>query len=126
MGVRVWDGGKSEGHPVMGCIGVESADKITPHARAPTSTWSLITRKPEKLTEGEKADDRYGTISWCVLRRSSNLVHAAMEQRLPKRSSAAGTSCEGNTGQAMGQSQSVATPLDPLVQRQSMSDSTSD
>src|SRR5712691_2123672 len=110
----------------MGLIGVTSADKITPHASALTSTGSLITRHPEQLTEGEKADDRYGNISWCVLRRSSHLVHAQMEQRLPKRSSAAGTYCEGDTGQAMGQSQSFATPLDPLVQRQGTSDETSD
>ena len=38
-----------------------------------------------------------------------------VEQSLPKRPSAAGTYCEGDTGQAMGQSQSFATPLDPLV-----------
>jgi hypothetical protein len=115
MGVRVWEGGTSEGHPVMGCIGVESSDKITPHESEQTSTWSLITREAEKPTSGEKADDRYGNIYWCVLRHSSNLVHDQVEQGIQKRSSAAGTYCEGDTGQALGQSQSFATPLDPLV-----------
>ena len=52
------EGGKSDGHPVMGCRGVASADKSTPPARAPTSAGSLLTRQPEKLPEGATADAR--------------------------------------------------------------------
>jgi hypothetical protein len=112
-GGRVWEGGKSAGPPVRGGRGGESIDKSTPPASAPTSTGSRLTRKPEKPTSGEQAEDRYGTISGCVLRRSSPLVHAQLGQGLPHRSSAAGPYCEGDTGQAVGQSQSFAPPLDP-------------
>src|SRR5262249_57888205 len=80
----------------------------------------------ETLTAGEKADDRYGPISWCVLRRARNLGHAPREPRLPQRASAAGPYGAGDPGQALGQSQSLATPLDPLVQRQRTRDETRD
>jgi hypothetical protein len=33
MGVRAWEEGKSEGHPVMGWIGVEPS-ATSPHAKA--------------------------------------------------------------------------------------------
>jgi len=52
------EGGKSDGHPVMGCRGVASAAKSTPPARAPTSPGALLTRQPEKLPEGATADAR--------------------------------------------------------------------
>ena len=85
----------------LSCNGVnrvKSSDTITPHESEQTSTWSLITREPEKPTSGEKADDRYGHIYWCVLWRPSNLVHDQMEQGIQKCPSAAGTYCEGDTG----------------------------
>src|SRR5918999_1413925 len=49
----------------LSCNGVnrvKSSDTITPHESEQTSTWSLLTREPEKPTSGEKADDRYGHI----------------------------------------------------------------
>ena len=126
LGGRGGDGGKSAGHPGMGCRGVEAADTIPPHARAPTATWSLIPRKPEQRTAGAKADARDGPICWGVLRRARPLVYAHLAQRLPTRSAAAGPSCAGHPGQAMGQRHSVATPLAPLVQRPSPSAATRD
>ena len=37
MGLRVWDGGRSECHPVMGWIGVEPSGNITPRESGLTS-----------------------------------------------------------------------------------------
>jgi RNA-directed DNA polymerase len=64
MGLRVREGGGSEGLPVMGRIEVEprSSDReqeqtgnITPRANGQTSTWSLITREfDEPLEQGRQ------------------------------------------------------------------------
>jgi len=45
MGLRVWEGGKSECLPVMGRIGVAPSGNITPRESGQTSTWLLVTRK---------------------------------------------------------------------------------
>jgi uncharacterized OsmC-like protein len=42
--VREWEDGRSEGHPVMGWIGVEHTRNITPRESVLTSVWSCITR----------------------------------------------------------------------------------
>jgi hypothetical protein len=48
----VKDGGRSEGRPVMGRIGVESSGEITPRESGPTSLGSLVTRTPGKPLRG--------------------------------------------------------------------------
>ena len=48
MGRRVEDEGRSERHPVVGWIGVESSDKITLRQSGLTSLWSFVTREPGK------------------------------------------------------------------------------
>ena len=54
-GRRVEDGGRSEGRPVTGRIGVESSGEITPRESEPTSPGSLVTRKPgEPLQEASR------------------------------------------------------------------------
>ena len=54
-GRRVEDGGRSEGRPVTGRIGVESSGKITPRESEPTSPGSRVTRKPgEPLQEASR------------------------------------------------------------------------
>jgi hypothetical protein len=45
IGVRAWEDGRSERHPVMGWIGVAPTGKITPRASGQTSIWSCITRE---------------------------------------------------------------------------------
>jgi hypothetical protein len=47
MGLRVKDGGESEGRSVMGRIGVAfiHTNNITPRESGQTSTWSLVTGK---------------------------------------------------------------------------------
>ena len=42
--MRAWEEGRSEGHPVIGWIGVEHTRKITPRESELTSIWSCITR----------------------------------------------------------------------------------
>src|SRR2546428_6995387 len=44
IGVRAWEDGRSEGHSVMGWIGVAPTGNITPRASGLTSVWSCITR----------------------------------------------------------------------------------
>src|SRR5215471_21346625 len=44
MGRRVWDAGRSEGHPVMGWIGVEHAQHPSTRKRADFPCGSCITR----------------------------------------------------------------------------------
>ena len=119
MGWRVEEGGKSEGRPVMERIGVESTGNITPRESGQTSIWSLITREFEKPTKEAKqmtADNNVlvqpptMTVDW----------HAIDWQKANReRASAASAYREGNTGRQMGQGESLATPADPLVQRQS-------
>jgi hypothetical protein len=48
MGRRIEDEGRSERHPVVGWIGVESSDKITLRQSGLTSLWSFVTREPGK------------------------------------------------------------------------------
>jgi RNA-directed DNA polymerase len=45
MDVRAWEDGKSEGHSVMGWIGVERKRNITPRESGLTSIWSFVTRE---------------------------------------------------------------------------------
>jgi hypothetical protein len=42
--VREEEDGRSEGHPVMGWIGVKRLRNITPRASELTSVWSCVTR----------------------------------------------------------------------------------
>jgi len=44
MRMRTKEGGESESSPVMGEIGIASADKMIPRESEQTSTWSFITR----------------------------------------------------------------------------------
>ena len=50
MGVRVEEGGASEGWAVMAQIRIESADDIIRRESVPTSIWSLVARRSEKPT----------------------------------------------------------------------------
>ena len=56
MGLRVKDGGGSEGRAVMVRIGVAPAGNITPRESVQTSPWSGATREPGQQTSGGDAD----------------------------------------------------------------------
>ena len=43
--VREWEDGRSEGHPVMGWIGVAPTGNMTPRESVLTSIWSCLTRE---------------------------------------------------------------------------------
>ena len=61
-GLRVWEGGGSEGLSVM-----EGIEVIASRESGQTSTWSLVTRKfGEPLSRG-KANDGGGNTGWCAL-----------------------------------------------------------
>ena len=45
IGVRAWEDGRSERHPVMGWIGVAPTGNMTPRESGLTSIWSCITRE---------------------------------------------------------------------------------
>ncbi len=54
IGVREWEDGRSEGHPVMGWIGVAPMGNITPRESGLTSIWSCITRDLDQPPEERK------------------------------------------------------------------------
>ena len=57
--VREWEDGRSEGHPVMGWIGVAPTGNITPRESGRTSTRSPIARESEQATkEGKQMTGR--------------------------------------------------------------------
>jgi hypothetical protein len=43
--VRAWEDGRSEGHPVMGWIGVAPTGNMPPRASGLTSVWFCLTRE---------------------------------------------------------------------------------
>ena len=51
MGLRVREGGGSQGRPVMGRIGVEPQGNITPRESEQTSAWCPVTREHGKPTK---------------------------------------------------------------------------
>jgi hypothetical protein len=57
MGLRVADGGESEGRPVIGRIEVKLTSDITSRESGQTSTWSFLTRESDQPIQEAKADD---------------------------------------------------------------------
>jgi hypothetical protein len=54
MELRVREDGESEGHPVMGRIGVEPNGDMIPRESGQTSIWSFITRGLDQPIKEEK------------------------------------------------------------------------
>jgi len=102
MGLRVKENGKSEGHPVMGWIGVASADNIILRESEQTSVWSFLTRKLGKQIQEAKqmtantfagaashTEVNWRTINWStvhqnVRRLQARIVKATQEGKWGK------------------------------------------
>src|ERR1700682_2180594 len=63
---------------------------------------------------------------WCGLTRSGGMVCHGLADHQPQRSPTPSAYRAGDEGKQMGQGASLATPANPLVQRQSSRRSTSD
>src|ERR1700686_1395580 len=63
---------------------------------------------------------------WCGLTRGGRMVRHGLASHQPQRSPTPSAYRAGDEGKQMGQGASLATPADPLVQRQGFSRSTSD
>ena len=63
IGVRAWEDGRSEGHPVIGWIGVEPTGNIAPRESALTSVWSCVTRKLGQPLEERKQMTAVATLT---------------------------------------------------------------
>ena len=79
MGLRVEDGGRSEGRSVMGRIGVESPASDREHYQVTTSPHAKAGRLPIQVARheivwrtvvGGKANDGGHGPSWCALQRN--------------------------------------------------------
>lgn len=125
MRKQVKERGKSEGHPVMGRIEGE----IAPHAKAGRLPHGLhMTRKPDQTTkkgkqmteepqEGSTGAPFHDVTDWHAIDWESATHNVRrLQARIVKATKA----------KEMGQGESLATPLNPLVQRQSPCRATSD
>ena len=63
IGVRAWEDGRSEGHPVIGWIGVAPTGNIAPRESALTSVWSCVTRKLGQPLEERKQMTAVATLT---------------------------------------------------------------
>src|SRR5207253_10150819 len=82
------------------------------------------------MADGGK-DDFFGTLRgrktcWCVLPRYVGMARYSMVSYRTERAAAPSQHRQGNSGKEMGQGQSLATTLNPLVQRQGACRATSD
>src|SRR5215471_11697242 len=91
--VREWEDGRSEGHPVMGWIGVEPPGDITLRESALTSVWSCITREfgqpPEERRQMTAVVTLTGALSdrLTARRLQARMVKVVLEQNVvPPRS----------------------------------------
>jgi len=69
IGVREWEDGRSEGHPVIGWIGVEPLCNITPRESVLTSVWSCITREFGQPREERKQMTAVATLTGALSHR---------------------------------------------------------
>ena len=93
-GLRVKENGKSEGRPVVGWIGVASADNIILRESEQTSVWSFLTRKLDKQTQEAKqmtantfagaashSGVNWRTIDWSAVHRTVRRLQARIVAR---------------------------------------------
>jgi hypothetical protein len=67
--VRAWEDGRSEGHPVIGWIGVEPTGNIAPRESALTSVWSCVTRKRGQPLQERKQMTAVATLTGALSNR---------------------------------------------------------
>ena len=85
IGVRAWEDGRSERHPVMGWIGVEPMGNITPRESALTSVWSCITRDLGQPLEERRQMTAVATLTGALSHRMTvRGLQARMVKVVPK------------------------------------------
>ena len=81
IGVREYEDGRSESHPLMGWIGGAPMGNITPRESALTSVWSCITREFGQPPEGRKQMTAVATLTGAL---SDRLTVRRLQARMVK------------------------------------------
>ena len=88
--VREWEDGRSEGHPVMGWIGVAPTGDIALRESALTSIWSCITREFGQPPEERKQMTAVVTLTGAL---SDRLTARRLQARMVKVVTQPGVRC---------------------------------